>query len=246
MSGLRVILHGADGRMGRAVAAAAAEAGLAVVGRLASSGDLNVDTLAAGDVIIDFSRTEATEELVNAAVAAGKPLVIGTTGHTPELRRKLTALAAKLPVVWAGNFSVGVNLLYALTRRATQILGPGFDVEIVESHHRQKKDAPSGTAARLVEIVQQERALGPESLRYGRSGMTGERGRDEIGVHVLRGGDVVGEHTVIYAGPGERIELTHKASDRAIFARGALRAAQWVVTQPAGLYDMQDVLGLKS
>ncbi|MBI3886831.1 MAG: 4-hydroxy-tetrahydrodipicolinate reductase [Opitutae bacterium] len=245
MSPPRLMLHGATGRMGRAVSAAAAELGFAIAARLTAESDLSPGALAAGDVLVDFSHFDATERLIAAAGAAGKALVIGTTGHAPELRQRLAVQAAQVPAVWAGNFSIGVNLLYALTRRATRVLGADFDVEIVEMHHRHKKDAPSGTAARLADLVQQERELGPEALRYGRSGLTGERRRDEIGVHVLRGGDVVGEHTVIYAGAGERLELTHKASDRAVFARGALRAAQWVVAQPPGLYDMQDVLGLQ-
>src|SRR6185312_6829923 len=133
--------------------------------------------------------------------------------------------------VWAGNFSVGVNLLFAMTRRATAVLGADYDTEVVEMHHRFKKDAPSGTAARLLEIILEERKLNASALRHGRSGITGERSPGEVGVHALRGGDVVGDHTVVFAGLGERIELSHKASDRAIFARGALRAAQWVVTQ---------------
>lgn len=245
MSLPRIILHGATGRMGQAVCAAATELGLPVVAQLTSKSNLSPGALAGGDVIVDFSHFDATGPLIAAAAAAGKSLVIGTTGHAPEMRQRLAVQAARVPTVWAGNFSVGVNLLYALARRATHVLGADFDVEVVEMHHRHKKDAPSGTAARLVDIIQQERALGPESLRYGRYGITGERSRNEIGVHVLRGGDVVGEHTVIYAGAGERLELTHKASDRAIFARGALRAAQWIAAQRPGLYDMQDVLGLK-
>ena len=245
MSSPRIILHGSTGRMGLAVNAAATELGLPVIAQISAHSALNGQALVGCDVIVDFSHFDATEALIAAAVAAGKALVVGTTGHAPEARQRLTTLAAQVPTVWAGNYSIGVNLLYALTRRATHVLGDDFDVELVEMHHRHKKDAPSGTAARLLDIIQCERDLGPESLRYGRAGITGERPRDEIGVHVLRGGDVVGEHTVIYAGPGERLELTHKASDRAIFARGALRAAQWVVSQPAGLYDMQDVLGLK-
>jgi 4-hydroxy-tetrahydrodipicolinate reductase len=136
-------------------------------------------------------------------------------------------------------------LLFALTARAARVLGDDYDAELVEMHHRHKKDAPSGTAVRLLELILEARRLGPEALRHGRSGLTGERTRKEVGVHALRGGDVVGDHTVLFAGPGERLELTHKASDRAIFARGALRAAQWVVQQKPGVYDMQDVLGLK-
>ena len=150
-----------------------------------------------------------------------------------------------MPCVWAGNFSVGVNLLFALTRRAAAVLGSDFDTEVIEMHHRFKKDAPSGTAARLLEIILEERKLSADSLRHGRSGLTGERRPTEVGVHALRGGDVVGDHTVLFAALGERLELTHKAGDRAIFARGAIRAAQWVAKQKPGVYDMQDVLGLK-
>ncbi|HVU18992.1 MAG TPA: 4-hydroxy-tetrahydrodipicolinate reductase [Candidatus Didemnitutus sp.] len=241
----RVILHGAAGRMGRAVAAAATEAGIAVAASVDVKDDLRA-ALALGDVVVDFSAAAATPALLQAVVAAGKPIVIGTTGHSAAEKKSLAAIAARVPAVWAGNFSVGVNLLFALTERAARVLGDDYDVELIEMHHRLKKDAPSGTAVRLLELVQQARGLGPEALRHGRSGMPGERTRREIGVHALRGGDVIGDHTVIFASTGERIELTHKASDRAVFARGALRAATWVVGQKPGLYDMQDVLGLRA
>ena len=244
MSALRVIVHGAAGRMGQALAAAAAELQLPVTASVDVHDNLAA-ALAKGDVVIDFSSPAATASLIELAVAAGKPLVIGTTGHAADERKRLAALAARVPTVWAGNFSVGVNLLFALTARAALVLGDDYDAELIEMHHRQKKDAPSGTAVRLLELILEARQFGPEALRHGRSGLTGERTRQEIGVHALRGGDIVGDHTVIFAGPGERIELTHKAGDRAIFARGALRAAQWVVRQPPGVYDMQDVLGLK-
>jgi 4-hydroxy-tetrahydrodipicolinate reductase len=244
MSAPRIILHGGAGRMGHALAAAAAELKLTV----AATVDVH-DSLAAalpkGDVVLDFSSPTATAGLIELAVAAGKPLVIGTTGHSAGEKKRLAALAAKVPTVWAGNFSVGVNLLFALTSRAAHVLGDDYDAELVEMHHRHKKDAPSGTAVRLLELIMEARRLGADSLRHGRSGLTGERTTKEIGVHALRGGDVVGDHTVIFAGPGERLELTHKATDRAVFARGALRAAQWVVSRPPGVYDMQDVLGLK-
>ena len=138
-----------------------------------------------------------------------------------------------------------MNLLFALTRRASAVLGSDYDVEVVEMHHRFKKDAPSGTAARLLEIILEERKLDTEALRHGREGITGERTPTEVGIHALRGGDVVGDHTVMFAALGERLELTHKASDRGIFARGAVRAARWVITRPAGVYDMQDVLSLR-
>jgi 4-hydroxy-tetrahydrodipicolinate reductase len=141
---------------------------------------------------------------------------------------------------------VGVNLLFALTQRAAAVLGSDYDCEVVEMHHRFKKDAPSGTAARLLEIILQERKLNDSALRHGREGIVGERTSSEVGIHALRGGDVVGDHTVMFAALGERLELTHKASDRSIFARGAIRAAEWVSARPNGLHDMQDVLGLRS
>jgi len=196
-------------------------------------------------VIVDFSLPEGTRSILELAVARQKPIVIGTTGHSAGEKKTLLALATRVPCVWAGNFSVGVNLLFALTRRAAGVLGEDYAAEITEMHHRLKKDAPSGTAARLLEIILEERSLGAGAARYGRNGLVGERPAGEVGIHSLRGGDVVGDHTVIFAGPGERLELSHRATDRAIFARGALRAAQWVATRPAGVYDMQDVLGLK-
>lgn len=241
---LPILLNGARGRMGQAIAAAAKDTG-AVIAAATDAGDNVAAHLDGCSVIIDFSSHQATRALLELAVARKKPIVIGTTGHAPAEKAALLALAAKVPCVWAGNFSIGVNLLFALTRRATAVLGADYDTEVVEMHHRFKKDAPSGTAERLLEVILEERKLNRDALRHGRSGITGERQPSEIGVHALRGGDVIGDHTVIYAGLGERIELTHKASDRAIFARGSLRAAQWVVNQPPGVYDMQDVLGLK-
>ncbi|MBI5425080.1 MAG: 4-hydroxy-tetrahydrodipicolinate reductase [Opitutae bacterium] len=245
MSAPRLIINGAKGRMGRALLAAAADLKLPVAASVDAGDDLAA-ALTLGDVLVDFSAHSATHRVIELAVAQKKALVIGTTGHAADEKKKLAALAAQVPTVWAGNFSVGVNLLFALTRRATRILGADYDTEVVEMHHRFKKDAPSGTAARLLEIILEERKLAAaDALRHGRSGITGERSTNEVGVHALRGGDVVGDHTVIYAALGERVELTHKASDRQIFARGALRAAQWVVSQKPGVYDMQDVLGLK-
>jgi 4-hydroxy-tetrahydrodipicolinate reductase len=241
---IKVLLNGSRGRMGQAIAAAAAETGITLCATL-DAGDAVTDHIGACDVIIDFSSHRATEALLELALAHKKPIVIGTTGHSAEEKTRLLGLAQQVPCVWAGNFSIGVNLLFALTRRASAILGADYDIEVVEMHHRFKKDAPSGTAARLLEIIQEERKLSAAALRHGREGITGERTPTEIGVHALRGGDVVGDHTVMFAAMGERLELTHKASDRGIFARGSLRAAQWLVGRKAGLYDMQDVLGLK-
>lgn len=241
---LSILINGSKGRMGQAVAAAAREAGLAIAAEV-DVGDDIAAAMARSEVIIDFSFAGATRRLLEQAVAHGRPIVIGTTGHTAEEKKALLALAARVPCVWAGNFSVGVNLLFALTRRAASVLGSDYDAEVVEMHHRFKKDAPSGTAARLLEIILEERQLTAKALRHGREGITGERTTTEVGIHALRGGDVVGDHTVMFAALGERLELTHKASDRGIFARGAVRAAQWVKDRPPGVYDMQDVLGLK-
>ncbi len=240
----RILINGAKGRMGHALADAAKELGL-TVGAAVDAGDDLAAALTKCDVIVDFSSHLATRAVLELAATKKKPIVIGTTGHSAADKAQLLALAAKVPCVWAGNFSVGVNLLFALTRRAAAVLGSDYDAEVIEMHHRFKKDAPSGTAERLLDIIREERKLGAEALRHGRKGITGERTPTEIGIHSLRGGDVVGDHTVMFAALGERVELTHKASDRGIFARGALRAAQWVVTQPPGVYDMQDVLGLK-
>jgi 4-hydroxy-tetrahydrodipicolinate reductase len=240
----RITLIGAKGRMGQANLAAAREAGAEVVAALDQGDDLAAG-IAAADVVIDFSFHAASAEIIRLCVAHQKALVIGTTGHPAEEKKHLLAEAALIPCVWSGNYSVGVNLLFALTRRAASVLGGDYDAEVVEMHHRFKKDAPSGTAARLLEIILEERKLGAEALRHGREGITGERTATEVGIHALRGGDVVGDHTVMFAALGERVELVHKASDRGIFARGAVRAATWVIGRPAGVYDMQDVLGLK-
>lgn len=241
---ISILINGSRGRMGQAVSAAAKDMGIAV-GAAVDVGDDIAAALAKCEAVVDFSSHAATRSLLELAVAQKKPVVLGTTGHGAAEKKELLALAAQVPCVWAGNFSVGVNLLFALTRRASSILGSDYDAEVVEMHHRFKKDAPSGTAARLLEIILEERKLTAEALRHGREGITGERTPTEVGIHALRGGDVVGDHTVIFAALGERVELTHKASDRGIFARGALRAAQWVVSQKPGVYDMQDVLGLK-
>jgi 4-hydroxy-tetrahydrodipicolinate reductase len=241
---LSFLINGAKGRMGHVLIDTAKEMNL-TVGAAIDAGDDTKSALAKCDVVVDFSSHAATKSLLELAVALRKPVVIGTTGHAAEEKKQLLALAAKVPCVWAGNFSVGVNLLFALTRRAASVLGSDYDAEVIEMHHRFKKDAPSGTAARLLEIILEERKLNADALRHGRHGITGERKSTEVGIHALRGGDVVGDHTVLFAALGERVELTHKASDRGIFARGALRAAQWVVNQKPGVYDMQDVLGLK-
>ena len=245
---IRIALVGAKGRMGQTIIKTAASTEGVEIASALDLGDNLAEGIKQADVIIDFSSPAITAEIARHAIDYQKPLVIGTTGHREEEKRALVQQITRfIPLVWAGNYSVGVNLLYSLTRRAAGILNEDYDVEIIEMHHRLKKDAPSGTASRLLEILMEERKLNENMLRYGRQGLIGERPRGEIGVHSLRGGDVVGDHTVLFAAPGERIELTHKASDRSIFARGAIRAARWLLTEkpmPA-LYDMQDVLGLK-
>jgi 4-hydroxy-tetrahydrodipicolinate reductase len=181
------------------------------------------------------------------ALKHGTRLVIGTTGHSDAERALIYEAAKTIPIVYAPNFSIGVNTLFWLTRHAARILGNDhFDIEVTEMHHRHKIDAPSGTARRLLEILNEETNTSyNDDIVHGRFGLTGARPGKEIGMHTLRGGDVVGDHTVIFAADGERVELTHKASSRLTFASGAVKAAQWLTTQPAGLYDMQDVLGLK-
>ena len=209
------------------------------------AGDSPEKFISGCDAAIDFSFREATPALAELCAKYGKPLVIGTTGHTPQQRDAILKLTDKIAIVWAGNYSVGVNLLNYLTSIAAKILNESYDVEIVEMHHRHKKDAPSGTAEKLKQIVCQARGVGEDSVCYGRHGQVGERPVGEIGVHALRGGSVVGDHTVMFAADGERLELTHKAADRKVFAQGALRAAKWAVSAKPGLYGMEDVLNFK-
>lgn len=244
---LRILVNGARGRMGQAVIAAINEDPQNLTVGAAVDADDDFDAaLAQCDAVIDFSHHSLTDKIAQACAKAGKLLVIGTTGQTDEQVAAVKEAAKQIPIVFAPNFSVGVNTLFWLTRKAAEILGPDFDLEVVEMHHRLKKDSPSGTAKRLAEILAEVRNLSyNHDVRHGREGIVGERTRAEIGMHAIRGGDVVGDHTVIYANVGERVELTHKASSRDTFARGSVRAAKWAASQPAGLYDMQDVLGLK-
>jgi 4-hydroxy-tetrahydrodipicolinate reductase len=243
---LELIINGARGRMGQTlIACATGDPELHIFAAIDAGDDLAA-AVPGADAIIDFSHHSTIEPVLVRCLEHKKTLVIGTTGHTDGQIAAIKHASAHIPIVFAPNYSVGVNTLFWLTRKATEILGPGFDLEVVEMHHRLKKDAPSGTAKRLVEILAEVRNLKyNEDARHGRHGIVGERTDAEIGVHAIRGGDVVGDHTVIYAANGERVELTHKASSRETFARGALRAALWAHGQPAGLYDMQDVLGLK-
>ena len=243
---LPLLVTGMSGRMGQAVITCANRDAEVTVAATHDAGEPLAPVLAGIGAVIDFTTHGVTATLLDAALAAGTPLVIGTTGHSDEMRARIRAAAATLPIVYAPNFSVGVNTLFWLTRQATRILGEGFDLEVVEMHHRHKIDAPSGTARRLVEILCEETKVSYDTdTRHGRVGDVGARTAKEIGVHALRGGDVVGDHTVIYAADGERVELTHKASSRETFAAGAIRAAKWLAGKPAGLYDMEDVLGLR-
>ncbi len=266
---VRIAVAGAAGRMGRAIVQACAEREDAVLtaalerpgspwvghdaGELAGIGRVDVpvaDDLGAVaerfDVLVDFTAPEATMGHVALCRELGRRIVIGTTGLDEAQRRRIAEAAGDIPVVFAPNMSAGVNLCFKLVEIAARALGHDCDVEIVEAHHRHKVDAPSGTALRLGEIVAGAlgRDLG-ECAVYGRQGHTGERDRRTIGFATIRGGDIVGEHTVLFAGAGERVEITHRASSRSTFARGAVRAAVWLATRGPGLYDMEDVLGLR-
>lgn len=199
------------------------------------------------DVLVDFSAPAASIEHVKAAAAAGKAIVVGTTGFSEDQRRDLAQAGNRTRCLVAPNMSMGVNLLFSLAEKVARALGQEYDVEIIEAHHRMKKDAPSGTADKLAQVIAS--ALGrdlKDAGTYGRHGLVGERKPDEIGVMAVRGGDIVGEHTVMFITNGERIELTHRAHSRDAFAKGAVQAALWLVPRPNGLYDMQDVLGLKA
>ena len=244
MEPVRILLVGAKGRMGQAIAAAAETAGAVIVAALDQGDDL-ANEIDACDVVVDFSHPSATNEICRTALGAGKPLVMGTTGQSNEERALLEKASKSLPIVFSPNFSVGVNALFWLTRKTAEMLGQDFDLEIMEVHHRLKKDAPSGTARKLAEVLCEVRKLDyAKNVAHGRQGLIGERSAAEIGVHSIRGGDAVGDHTVSFIGRGERLELTHRASSRETFAAGALRAARWIVRRQAGLYSMEDVLGL--
>ncbi len=241
---VKILLNGAKGRMGVAISAAANSEGCEIVAPC-DMGDNPADMIDACDVVVDFSFRDITAPLARLCVEHNKLLVIGTTGHTPGQRCDILACAEKIPIVWAGNYSLGVNLLNYLTKIAASLLNDTYDVEIVEMHHRMKKDSPSGTAEKLKQVVLKARGIGEDKVIYGRKGLIGERPQGEVAVHSLRGGSVVGDHTVMFAADGERLELTHKAADRKVFATGALRAAKWLVGKPVGLYGMEDVLNLK-
>ena len=224
---VRILLIGADGRMGKTISDLANDDSEIDIIARCDLGDPIEPPMKNCDVAIDFSQADASTEICAAALEYRKPLVIGTTGHSQEQRGIIEDTARSVAIVFASNFSIGVNVLFWLTRNAAEKLGSDFDAEIVETHHKMKKDAPSGTAKTLAGILKAAREM-----------------QSEIPIQSIREGDVVGEHTVIFSGPGERLELTHHAASREIFARGALRAAKWIINQPPGLYSMQDVLGL--
>jgi 4-hydroxy-tetrahydrodipicolinate reductase len=266
---IRAIVTGAGGRMGSRIVSLIAETdGIALAGAverrghpwlgrdagegigLGRTGILIGDDLAGcieeGDVVIDFTAHDISAGHLEIAARSGKAIVIGSTGFTSEETFRARELAGSIPCVIAPNMSVGVNLLFKILADVAGILGADYDVEIVEAHHRLKKDAPSGTALRMAQIISESLGRDLDKVGvYSRRGMIGERTGQEIGIQTLRAGDIVGEHTVMFGGMGERLEFTHRAHSRDNFARGAIRAALWVVGRPNGLYDMQDVLGLR-
>lgn len=242
-----ILITGISGRMGRAIREAIELNPEACEASTHDQGEDLAKAMQAAQVTIDFSHHSFTSAVLAEALKEKKALVIGTTGHSDAERAEIVAASKHIPIVYASNYSIGVNTLFWLTRKAARVLNEGFDREIIEMHHHHKIDAPSGTARRLLEILCEEADLDiNENTVHGRQGVIGARPVREIGMHSLRGGDVVGDHTVIFAADGERVELTHKASSRLTFASGAVHAALWVIDQHAGLYDMEDVLGLKN
>ncbi|HOW28744.1 MAG TPA: 4-hydroxy-tetrahydrodipicolinate reductase [Elusimicrobiota bacterium] len=256
---IRLGVAGAGGRMGTAILSwAVQDRAFSIGGLLERKGHplvghelhgVTVTDAADGmsascDVLIDFTSLESTMRNAGAMAAAGKALVIGTTGVQGKDRDQLAKIVKDVPVVFSPNMSLGANILFDVAERLAGLL-PGFDTEIVEFHHNRKKDSPSGTAQRLADGIARSRGA-PTEFTYGREGLVGERRPSEIGVHAVRGGDVIGDHTVYFLGTGERIELSHRVGTRDAFALGALTAARWVVRQKPGLYDMRDVLGLAS
>lgn len=263
---LRIAIPGAAGKMGRILirviaesahlrlAAALERDGSPALGQdaglLAGAGALGVrvspfEGELDADVLIDFTSPQATVGLIERAAAARVGAVIGTTGLGESERAAIERASSEIPIVFSANMSLGVNVLFGLLRQAARTLGADYDIEIVETHHRHKRDAPSGTALAMAHVLTDELQRDMGELRYGRHGDVGPRTPKEIGIHAVRGGDVVGDHVVSFCGIGERVELSHRASSRETFARGALRAAEWLRDRDPGLYDMQDVLGLR-
>ncbi len=266
---INVVVVGAAGRMGRSLVALLKESAALTltaavetkghvsigedVGELAGCGRIGVPladdlsgALTRGEVLIDFTNPSATLGHLRAAVEHRRAMVIGTTGFSASELGEIRTLTRAIPCVCSPNMSVGVNALLKVIAELAKTFGDEYDIEIIEAHHRLKKDAPSGTALKMADVLAKAMNRNLEQVAvYGRKGMVGERTRGEIGMQVIRAGDIVGDHTVLFGGLGERVEVTHRAQSRDTFARGALRAARWVVRQPSGLYDMQDVLGLK-
>jgi 4-hydroxy-tetrahydrodipicolinate reductase len=266
---IKVVIAGAAGRMGcRLVSLVRDSTAMTLAGALegkhhhalgedageiAGSGRVGIqisEDLSAmmerGEVVIDFSSPQATLEHLRIVAQHRRAMVIGTTGLSASELDELKLLAQQVPCVFSPNMSVGVNLIYKVIGEMAKTLGDEYDIEVIEAHHRLKKDAPSGTALKIAEVLAQavNRDLNEVGV-YARKGLIGERTKKEIGIQTIRAGDIVGDHTILFGGMGERIEVTHRASSRDTFARGALRAARWVVRQPPGLYDMMDVLGLR-
>lgn len=258
---MKLAVTGAGGRMGRAlIEAIQADGGLELSAALDAAGSpaigqdlggvkVSADVAAAVsacDVLIDFTRPEGTLAHLAACAKQGRSMVIGTTGFSAAQSASIGEAAKRIPIVLSPNFAVGVNVLFKLAETAARALGEGYDVEIVEAHHRHKVDAPSGTALKLGEVIAKalERDL-KKVAQHGREGETGERPGKAIGFHAIRGGDIVGEHTVMFAGSGERVEITVRSQSRMTYAAGALRAARFLEAKASGLYDMQDVLGLR-
>ncbi|MBI2753300.1 MAG: 4-hydroxy-tetrahydrodipicolinate reductase [Betaproteobacteria bacterium] len=257
---MKVVVAGAGGKMGRTlIEAVLADASLTLaaaldvpespaIGTVVGMVSVGTDIAAAvsgADVLIDFTRPEGTLAHVDACVAAGKAMVIGTTGFTSEQLSRISEAARQIPIVMSPNFAVGVNVVFRLAETAARILGDDYDVEIIEAHHRHKVDAPSGTALELGKLIAKalDRNLG-DVATHGRQGETGARPAKEIGFHAIRGGDIVGEHTIVFAGTGERVEVTVRSQSRLTYANGALRAVKFLSGRKSGLYSMQDVLGL--
>lgn len=269
MNKIRVAIVGVSGRMGQCLVKAAMLSDAVVVtaavsrpesssvgkdvGEVAMLGELGIPVVSDlaqvtdnFDVVIDFTRPESSMEFIEICRKAGKSIVIGTTGYTEEQKATIASTAKQIPIVLAPNMSVGVNLSLKLLEMTAKVMGENTDIEVIEAHHRHKVDAPSGTAIRMGEVV--AKVLGRDLKNcaiYGREGNTGERDCKTIGFSTIRAGDIVGEHTVMFADEGERVEITHKATSRMTFANGAVRAVCWLKAKPNGLFDMQDVLGLK-
>lgn len=258
---MKIAVAGAGGRMGRTlIEAIGADGALTLAAALDAAGSPSVGQEAAGvkvtsdiskavsaaDVLIDFTRPEGTMKHLEACLKHARAMVIGTTGFSDAEKKKISEAAKKIPIVMSPNFAVGVNVLFKVAESAARALGEGYDVEIVEAHHRHKVDAPSGTALKLGELIASALKTNlPAAAVHGRHGDTGERPVKQIGFHAIRGGDMVGDHTVLFIGTGERLELAIRSQSRMTYATGAVRAAKWLHERPAGLYDMFDVLGLK-